>query len=156
MRAAEMRFVWDYYYWATWRLLAAAEGLSDEEFTAPRPGGHSLQHLFVHTMSAERGWRTGFQTGERPPRLALEDFPNLASVVERWRAEEALTKEFVASLDDAGLDRPFIEGLPLWQFLLHVANHGTQHRSEAALILTELGRSPGDLDLSFFMLPRSR
>jgi len=37
-----------------------------------------------------------------------------------------------------------------WQMLAHVVNHGTQHRSEAAALLTTAGRSPGEIDMIFF------
>ena len=39
------------------------------------------------------------------------------------------------------------EGVPVWQMLVHVVNHGTQHRAEAAALLTAESRSPGELDL---------
>jgi uncharacterized damage-inducible protein DinB len=42
------------------------------------------------------------------------------------------------------------DDVPMWQLLAHVLNHGTQHRSEAAALLTEAGRSPGDLDMVDF------
>jgi len=152
LRIDDLRFIWDYYYWATWKVLDACEGLSDAEFAGPAVAGErNLRDILVHTMSAERGWRIGFITAERVEGLTPADFPSVASVATRWREEEAATRAYLAGLDDATLDEPPFEGKPLWQFLTHVANHGTQHRSEAALILTDLGRSPGDLDLVEFM-----
>ena len=42
----------------------------------------------------------------------------------------------------------------LWHILWHIINHGTQHRSEAAIMLTDMGHSPGDLDFVIFMTER--
>ena len=69
------------------------------------------------------------------------------------------TDAFVASVDDAALAR-VVEYLnmqgerwayPLWQQMIHQVNHATQHRSEAAMLLTKLGHSPGWLDLLYFV-----
>ena len=35
----------------------------------------------------------------------------------------------------------------LWHTMLHVITHGMQHRSEVAMLLSERGCSPGDIDL---------
>jgi uncharacterized damage-inducible protein DinB len=40
---------------------------------------------------------------------------------------------------------------PLWQQMLHQANHATQHHSELAMLLTQLGHSPGWLDFLLFL-----
>jgi len=66
---------------------------------------------------------------------------------------------FVAGLTDARIaavvEYTNFEGerwaYPLWQQMLHQVNHATQHRSEAAMLLTRLGHSPGWLDYIYFI-----
>ena len=70
-------------------------------------------------------------------------------LLEAWLAEWALLDDYLAGLSDADLDRD-LDGTPLWQTMAHLVNHGTQHRSEAAALLTTFGLSPGDLDLIDF------
>ena len=64
-------------------------------------------------------------------------------------------RAYLKALSDSGLEnvmryRSTLDNkeyvTPLWQVLLHLANHGTQHRSEVAAELTRAGRSPGNLD----------
>lgn len=62
--------------------------------------------------------------------------------MEAWRT-------WLDTLDDAVLASTD-EEIPTWQLLAHVMNHGTQHRSEVAVLLSAAGRSPGNLDMVFF------
>ena len=44
-----------------------------------------------------------------------------------------------------------VRELVVWQILLDVILHASQHRSEAAALLTAFGQSPGDYDLIMFL-----
>jgi len=91
--------------------------------------------------------------------MELEDFPTLDSLRVRWADEEIRLMEFARHVTDEGLYRKFryisTEGFAherlLWESMLHLINHGTQHRTEAAAILTAMGHSPGDIDLIVYL-----
>src|SRR2546425_7202373 len=87
------------------------------------------------------------------------DFPDLATIRARWQTIERDTQALVAALTEADLARVVeytnMQGerwaYPLWQQMIHQVNHATQPRSEAAVMLTKLGHSPGWLDLLYFV-----
>jgi uncharacterized damage-inducible protein DinB len=59
-------------------------------------------------------------------------------------------RAYLAALSDEDAAGPFYDVI-LWQVIAHVAHHGMQHRSEAALLLTHFGHSPGDIDMVFWL-----
>lgn len=147
MRPDEIRFLFDYDRWATQRVLAVLDGLDPAVWSrANVVDERGLGGILVHQLGAAQRWRHGIaDTGESP---SPEDEP-LLSIEElhaRWDAEWTEVDAWVPTLTD-GLLAYIHEGVPVWVMLVHVMNHGTQHRSEAAVLLTAEGRSPGELDL---------
>ncbi len=41
-------------------------------------------------------------------------------------------------------------GAPLWFYVMHILTHGTLQRADVAVLLTQAGHSPGDLDFLDF------
>ena len=134
--------------------------MSTEQFLAPAsfPYG-GLRGTLVHILEAEWFWRGLFQKIEGASDLVLDDYPTLAPLITRWDEEEQAMRAYLATLrdedveghlrytTDTGIQRDRI----LWHCLYHLVNHGTQHRSEAAALLTDFGFSPGDVDFTLFL-----
>jgi uncharacterized damage-inducible protein DinB len=155
MQASDIRTLFDYSYAANGRILTAAARLSNDDFVAEPPlrGAGSLRATLVHILDAELGWRDGLMAGRRSetPDLDPEGFPDVTSLSAAWQDDETRMREWLATLDDAAMNAETFTGRLLWECLAHVVNHGTQHRSEAAMILTHFGQSPGDLDFTFYL-----
>jgi uncharacterized damage-inducible protein DinB len=106
-------------------------------------------------MSAQWVWLSRWQGTSPTALFDPASLPSLAAIRERWAMIERDTQTFIATLDDATLNqnltyqntqgKPF--SFPLWQQMIHQVNHATQHRSEIAMILTQFGFSPGEIDL---------
>lgn len=169
MLVEALRALYDYNSWATERVLEMAEQLTPEQWLTPGAAGHgSIRDTLVHLLSAQRSWLAWWD-GSLPAaeayqlRLDPADFPDPAVVRAKLVAVDRATRAFLDSLTDKDLERVYTHTfpnglrfrLPLWKMLLHIANHGTQHRSEAAAMLTGFGHSPGDLDLLLYFQPFS-
>lgn len=155
MTADEVRWLFDYSYGATFRVLASAHALTIEQYSAVPPlnGARSIQDTLVHMLDTEQGWRENLrarQSGASPV-LAPEDYPDVNSLISAWRTDERRMRDWLGTLDDRAVNATAYNGRVLWQCLLHVINHSTQHRSEVAMALTHIGQSPGDLDLTYFL-----
>ena len=144
-----------FHAWANDRILTMAAGLSDEELR--RAGGFDHGSAFQtlrHLVDVDWSWRQGLlgiDVGETyvwDHGFELDDLPAVHAFC---LEEDARLRSYVDSLDDAALTGSLTLSAdlarPRWLIVVHVVNHGTQHRSELARFLTECGHSPGDLDL---------
>jgi uncharacterized damage-inducible protein DinB len=82
----------------------------------------------------------------RVPGPELESLPTIDELRERWETEWAAVDAWLPTVTDGFVGYVHQE-VPAWRMLVHVVDHGTQHRAEAAALLTAEGRSPGELDL---------
>jgi uncharacterized damage-inducible protein DinB len=167
-----LRFLFDYNSWANRHLLDSAENLTPEQLHAPDDGGYGgLHETLVHTMDTEWGWLNVMRQGDAREmdwdalELKPADFPDVAAIRTRWLEVDAALQSFVKDLAAEGEQSPdrivmwlgendALRQRPVWQILVHVFNHGTQHRSEIAAMLTRAGNSPGEMDVTRYLTKR--
>ncbi|MCY4071272.1 MAG: DinB family protein [Chloroflexi bacterium] len=162
MNRGEIELLFQYNDWANQRILDRAEKVSTEQLTARNEfGWGSLRGALVHLMDAEYVWRILLNGGVFSGELKPEDFADVSAIRARWAEERAAFWDYLNSLSDddlAGTVSYEGDGIMrhrvLWHCLAHVVNHGTQHRSECAALLTGFGHSPGNLDFTVFLSER--
>jgi uncharacterized damage-inducible protein DinB len=160
MNQADFALLFRYNQWAWDRVLDRVARLTPEQYTALAPVPHgSLHGTLVHALAADVNWRNRIE-GNSPTKLLNEaDLPDFQTLLPRWENESKRLVDLVGRQSDAQLQGTLnyktTKGAPmsevLWHVLAHVVNHGTQHRSEAAMLLTTFNESPGDIDLIVFL-----
>ena len=113
--------------------------VTDEQFTRALGYSHgSIRHQVVHLAATDRYWLHDIQakpvTGLEP-----EDYPTRESFSAVWEGIEQALLTYVQSLTDADLAE-VPDGLveSRWQALVHVVNHGTDHRAQILSMLHSL------------------
>ncbi|MGB1287742.1 MAG: DinB family protein, partial [Aggregatilineales bacterium] len=121
---------------------------------------HNLRGTLLHTLDSERGWIRLLRDGKIDyfRNFQPENFPDIATLRARYTAEKSVRDTYLDSLTDANMTDSIVYTVPeggrsrvLWHCLWHMVNHGSQHRSESALLLTNYGQSPDEIDFLVFV-----
>ena len=146
----------DYNYTLHHRLWQSIMTLSDEQFVADIPYSHgSIRNHMVHLARVDVSWLRGLKgdATARSYRLNPEDYPTRTSVREVCDSAEQEVRDYLATLDDNVLaSTPQGMPLPVWQTLLHLVNHGTDHRGQVLRALHDFGAVTFDQDLAFYLM----
>jgi uncharacterized damage-inducible protein DinB len=134
--------------WADDRILAAADGISDDQYG-------QLRAQLEHMLGTQRYWYANWTAGTlEQPALA-----RLADAQAGYAASHDALRSYAVALTDGEWHRAeqwwkaygFDARMALGESITQVFYHGVQHRSEVAVLLSMWGRSPGDMDYLTFL-----
>ncbi len=150
--------------WANRQILDAAARMPAERLRTPiGEGGYGdLLETLLHMYDAQKVWLDRLQTGVNGPVLDISVVSDIATLQALWDALDEAMEGYIGGLDDASLTEqvPYrsyygSEGsYSRREMLLHQAFHSHQHRGEVALVLTQMGYSPGELDVIDYLLSK--
>jgi|CXWL01.1.fsa_nt_gi uncharacterized damage-inducible protein DinB len=141
--------------WADERILDAAAGLSPERFA-------ELSDQFAHLLGTLLFWNAKWRHRDTLIReiiaTAMDSTASVSELRTAFAQEHVQSFEFGASLQDESWDQAeswwaefgIEEALSVGETITLLVDHGTQHRSEIAVITSLQGCSPGDIDYMAF------
>jgi uncharacterized damage-inducible protein DinB len=131
----------------TWDLVQGSA--SEEEFR--RELGFSwgsLRNELLHLAFVDRSWLALLRGEPDPPDDPFDGFRSMAQARAVADASLAELESCISGLTSGELEQA-LPGMPgtRWQILLHVVNHGTDHRGRVICQLKALGKSDFEQDL---------
>jgi uncharacterized damage-inducible protein DinB len=144
---AENRKIWDNHIIS----------LSEAQFNQEIGYSHgSIRNQIIHLINVDHGWFSGLCGEEDPQPLDSAIKDNREIIRACWDDVERHMRQYLAQLrDDMLFKKPFAGGedkdLILWQVLIHVVNHGTDHRAQILRQLFDLGIKTGHQDYIFYV-----
>jgi uncharacterized damage-inducible protein DinB len=143
----------------TRRVWDSINQITDEQFLADDAYSRgSIRNLMVHLATTDSNWLAGLKNipeGQDPPKKKYEDYPNREVVRAFWDATAKDVEAYAATLSEAELDEDPIDiQNPRWAVILHIINHGTDHRSTVLQRLHEFGAPTFDQDFIMWLWSR--
>lgn len=174
MKLDEVKLLYGYNDWADARILTACARVSPEQYAAPAPfeiGHGSLRATMIHILDniwQQRITLQGYykesladEAAYDATELHEDTLPTFAALQERWVTERREIGAYINTLTEETLNSTIryvildaVRERVVWHVLLDVTYHAAQHRSEAAVLLTGYGQSPGDFDFTMFLRER--
>jgi uncharacterized damage-inducible protein DinB len=162
---AYLEQLYDYNVWANGLILKYAEQLPEEQFTQETSHSFgSIRDTLIHILTVEWLWRermqgTGLEYAQAIEELIPEEYSTVEKLYHRWFDEELAMRNFLGDLEGEDFFQlvPYTNAAgrdledPIADILAHMVLHGMQHRAEAAVMLTNFGFSPGNLDYTAYL-----
>ena len=159
MNADAFRHFYNYHFAENRKVWEHVASLTFEQFIQKVDYSRgSVREQLVHLIDAEEMWFSELR-GDNP----LEPLPETTDVDDRdiirpyWDKVEKNIRAYLTDLqDDMLFDKPIKEPeedqiLTVWQVLLHVANHATDHRAQLLRVLHDLGVETKSQDYIFYV-----
>ncbi len=129
--------------------------LTQEQFEQPvEYSVGSVRNQIVHLINVDYSWFHDLQ-GQVPPDWRIPEEMSDRNTIRAWWDEVvAFQKAYLATLTDEMAAAHPIEGedsiFAAWQVLLHVANHGTDHRAQILRAIHDMGYETMPQDIVFY------
>ena len=163
MNTESLTRLFNYHFWANHKVWACLAEVDAEQFTVASDYSHgSLQSQFFHLMQTDAFPLQMFGKAVPGGKLEKEDFVNKASMRARWDDIETAVQSAMSEWTDERLQAPFsmptpdgeaVEA-PLWEVLMTLVNHGTNHRAQILMQLHKLGAPTVEQGLYYYVLER--
>ena len=158
MNANAFRYFYDYHFTENRKIWDSyVTELSHEQFTQDVDYSHgSVRNQIVHIMSTDDAWFSGLRGVEFPEPFNPANFDDRQAIRAHWDNVEQSMRDYLVKLqDDMLFTKPIQEPeddkeLIVWQVLLHVANHATDHRAQLLRVLHDLGVETKYQDYIFY------
>ena len=159
MNANAFRHFYNYHFAENRKVWEHVASLSFEQFTQTVDYSRgSVREQVVHLIDAEQMWFSELR-GVEPsnPLPATTDVDYRDAIRALWDKVEQNSRAYLAELRDEMLfSKPIKEpeedkDLIVWQVLLHVANHATDHRAQLLRVLHDLGVETTSQDYIFYV-----
>ncbi len=161
-----IRELYDYNYALHRRLWDSIAHITDEQFRQPIDYSFgSIQNHMLHLLGIDKRWIARVKGEPLPPYLEAEDYPTRESVREQWDIAEAYVLDYIETVDETELQRILHFNIPhrggdktctVRQVLVHVVNHGTDHRAQILPVLHRLGAPTFEQDLMLYLWDKEK